>query len=228
MSTALADATWTEVPRRPVVLVPLGSTEQHGPHLSFATDTVIAAAVAHAAAPRIEGILGQPVLVAPALPYGASGEHQGFPGTVSIGHDALRLVLIEMIRSLATWADRIVLVNGHGGNLATVTAAVRQMLDEQHQVSAVMCALETPSDAHAGHDETSVMLHLAASAVDMSRAVAGNTDPLPAILPDLVAAGVCPVSPNGILGDPTRATAEDGGDLFEQLVDRLVTQACHD
>ena len=68
-------------------------------------------------------MLGQPTLVAPALPFGASGEHQEFAGTVSIGHDALHAVLVELIRSLSTWADRIVLVNGHGGNTPADTTA---------------------------------------------------------------------------------------------------------
>ena len=60
------------------------------------------------------------MLIAPAIAYGASGEHQAFAGTVSLGHDALRLVLVELVRSLSTWAGRIVLVNGHGGNVPTL------------------------------------------------------------------------------------------------------------
>lgn len=68
MTAVLADTTWDQVPSRPIVLVPLGSTEQHGPHLPFATDALIASAVAQAAAPAIEAALGQPTLVAPAMP----------------------------------------------------------------------------------------------------------------------------------------------------------------
>ena len=224
MTAVLADTTWDQVPTRPIVLVPLGSTEQHGPHLPFATDALIARAVAQSAAPAIEAALGQPTLVAPALPFGASGEHQEFAGTVSIGHDALRAVLVELIRSVSTWADRIVLVNGHGGNIATVTAVVRQMTHEQHQVLSVMCALETPTDAHAGYDETCVLLHLQPESVRMAAAAPGNTAPLPEILPELMANGVRPVSPNGILGDPTMATAEAGSILFEQLVRTVVAE----
>lgn len=221
----LASAPWTEVPNRPLVLVPLGSTEQHGPHLPFTIDTLIADAVARAAASLIASATGREVVVAPALPYGASGEHQAFPGTISIGHDALRLLLVEMIRSLSTWAGRIILINGHGGNALTVRAVIEQMRYEQHDVTAVPCALETASDAHAGHDETSVLLHLSPDLVHVDAASPGNTQPLAEILPELMRAGVRPVAPTGVLGDPTHADAAAGQASFTALVDALVAHA---
>jgi mycofactocin precursor peptide peptidase len=217
----LADATWPEVPERPLVLVPVGSLEQHGPHLPFDTDTVIATAAAEALAARTAATSDLQVLLAPALVYGASGEHQGFPGTVSLGHEALRVVVVELVRSVSTWAERIVLVNGHGGNVATLRSAVAQMVDEGHNVSWLPCAFESATDAHAGYDETSVMLHLAPAGVRMDRAAAGNTSSLADLMPALVTSGVAVVSPSGVLGDPTGATAEDGRVLFEGLVDRL-------
>lgn len=220
----LADVTWPEVPVRPIVLVPLGSTEQHGPHLPFATDAVIATAVADAAAARITAGTGLKVVVAPTLPYGASGEHQEFAGTVSIGHDALRLVLVELIRSISTWSSRIVLVNGHGGNAPAVAAVVSQMLHERHPVSAVGCAVETPADAHAGKDETSILLHLRPGAVRMEHAAPGNVAPLTELLPALVAVGMRPVTPNGVLGDPTRATPAAGAAVLEEMVTRVVRE----
>ena len=224
-ATTLADSSWTEIPERPIVLVPLGSTEQHGPHLPFSTDTTIADAVARAAAPRISEATGQPVVVAPAVPYGASGEHQGFPGTISVGHDALRLLLVEMIRSVSVWAGRIILVNGHGGNALTLKAVVDQMQYEQHNVSSIPCALESATDAHAGHDETSVLLHLSSHLVRMETAQPGNTQPLAEILPDLMRSGVRPVSPTGILGDPTAANREEGRASFDALVDAVIAHA---
>ena len=108
--TRLDEAAWPSVPMEPLLLVPLGSTEQHGPHLPFSVDTDIAAAVAREAAERLGAV------VAPALAYGSSGEHQGFAGTLSIGQDALRLLLVELVRSARTWAARVVLIAGHGGN----------------------------------------------------------------------------------------------------------------
>lgn len=227
-ATTLARTPWTELPERPIVLVPLGSTEQHGPHLPFTTDTIIAESVARAAAPRIAEVVGAPVVVAPALPYGSSGEHQAFPGTISIGHEALRLVLVELIRSVSTWAREIVLVNGHGGNAITLKAVVDQMRVEQHHVSSIPCALETATDAHAGHDETSVLLHLTPDLVRMDVAQPGNTQPLPEILPELMRAGVRPVSATGVLGDPTRADASTGRASFDALVDRVVAHVTNE
>ena len=224
----LADASWPDVPVLPVVLVPLGSTEQHGPHLPFATDAVIAAEVAGQAAALLSEIPGMEIVVVPAMPYGASGEHQDFPGTISIGHDALRIFLIELIRSASTWAGQLVLVNGHGGNLPTVKAVVRQMRHEGHSVSAVACAMESGSDAHAGRDETSVLLHIDAGAVDMTSAAPGNTEPLSVILPTLMQAGVRAASANGVLGDPRGASAAEGAAAFDQLVQAVVREVLGD
>ncbi|MCU1482242.1 MAG: mftE [Subtercola sp.] len=242
---------------RPTVLVPTGSTEQHGPHLPFGTDTVIAAAVASAVAERLNAAAGTVgngagggaggaasgatetaaaetrasgsgapcFVVAPALPYGASGEHQPFAGTVSIGHDALKVVLVELVRSLSTWAGRIVFVNGHGGNVPSLMEAVMAMIGEQHSVSWVTCSaplaqspIDPATDSHAGRIETSLLLHLAPSAVDMAVAAPGNTGALGTLLPIMRTGGVAAVSPNGVLGDPTGATAAEGAEFFEAIV----------
>jgi len=131
-----------------MVLVPVGSFEQHGPHLPLDTDTTIASAVAA----RVGARLSAPV--APPLAYGSGGEHQSFAGTMSIGTDVLRLVVIELVRSLRTWAERVVVINGHGGNMSALSAAVRQLRDEGHDVAWAACATETV-DLHAGRTETS-------------------------------------------------------------------------
>ena len=211
MDTDLSSRTWPHVPTTgTTVLVPVGSTEQHGPHLPLATDSVIACAVAERAAERLPG----PVLVAPVLAYGNSGEHADFPGTVSIGHEALTLVLVELVRSLAGWASRTILVNGHGGNARALAAAVTQLRAEGHQVAWTGCDFPG-GDAHAGRTETSLMLHLAPGEVESDAAEAGNTTPLSALLPQLVAAGVRPLAPNGVLGDPAGASAEEGRRLLD-------------
>jgi creatinine amidohydrolase len=207
----LAEAAWTDLPERPLVLVPLGSTEQHGPHLPLETDTLVAAAVAG----RLADILGG--YVAPVVSVGASGEHQDFPGVLSIGTDALRMLLIELVRSLSLWAGRIVLVNGHGGNAEAVTSAVRLLREEGHCVAWVPCT--AAGDAHAGRTETCLVLHLAPWLVRPGRAEPGNTRPIADLLPDLRSRGVRPLAPNGVLGDPTGATAAEGAELFEQMVD---------
>ncbi len=221
-SLHLGDRRWPEVAEGTTVLVPVGSLEQHGPHLPFDTDTTIASAVAEAAAAWLAAD-GAAVLVAPAIAIGASGEHQAFPGTVSIGHDALRMVVVETVRSLSTWAARVVFVNGHGGNVPTLGPALAQMRTEGHDVSWVACAFESATDAHAGLEETSVMLHLDPDRVSMQHAEIGRTEPLAELLPDLMAHGVRPVSPNGVLGDPTPADAARGKLLLRGLVDDVVT-----
>jgi mycofactocin system creatininase family protein len=206
----LAEAVWPEVAEHPLVLVPVGSTEQHGPHLPLETDTVIATSVARALAEMGGGY------VAPAISFGASGEHQGFPGVVSIGTDVLTAVVVEMVRSLSLWAGRIVLVNGHGGNVAALTTAVEQLRDEGHEVTWVPCIAK--GDAHAGHTETSLLMHLAPWLVKPHRAEPGNTTPINDLLADLRAHGVREISANGVLGDPTGATAAKGLELFEHMV----------
>lgn len=211
-SRDLAASSWPQVRADPLVLVPAGSTEQHGPHLPLSTDTVIAQAVAERAA----ALLPDGPLVAPPIPYGASGEHAGFPGTVSIGHEALHAVLVETVRSLAMWAGRIVFVNGHGGNVPTLDAAVDAMRGEGHDVAWTGC--EAPGgDAHAGFTETSVMLHLAPHLVRPFDAVTGDARPLTELMPELVAGGVRAVSPSGVLGDPAGASAERGREILEAM-----------
>lgn len=222
VTARLGQRKWPSIPDGPLVLVPVGSTEQHGPHLPLDTDTVIASAVADGIAQRIR--LDRPdagVLVAPAVPFGASGEHQSFPGTVSIGHFALRVVLIELVRSLSTWAGPVVFVNGHGGNVPTLVRAVSQLTAEHRDVGWVPC-WAPGSDAHAGRTETSLMLHLAPAAVDLSRAVPGNRAPLSELMPRLASGGVRAVSASGVLGDPAGAGAAEGRALLEEMVSDAV------
>jgi mycofactocin system creatininase family protein len=200
------------------VLVPLGALEQHGPHLPLDTDARIAAAVAGRVAAADDALL-----VAPPLTYGASGEHEGFPGTLSIGHAALRAVLVELGRSASRWASRLVFVNGHGGNLPTVPAVVAQLRREGRDAAWWPCA-PAGGDAHAGRTETAVLLALDPGAVRQDAAVPGATAPLAELLPALRAAGVAAVSPNGVLGDPTGATAAEGQRLLAGMVDALAVR----
>ena len=213
----LADATSAETADARLVLVPVGSLEQHGPHLPLDTDTVIATATAQAAGQRLGA------WVAPAVAYGSSGEHQSFGGTVSIGTSVLHQTLLELTRSLRTWVDQVVFVNGHGGNVAALNAAVDQLVVEGHRVAWVPCASETV-DLHAGRTETSLMLHLRPASVRQDRIAAGDTRSLPEILPLLLARGVAAVSANGVLGDPAGASAEEGVSVLAAMVEDLVAR----
>lgn len=213
----LAEATSPEVDSARLLLVPIGSTEQHGPHLPLDTDTAIAAAVASGVAVRLAEH-GVEAWTAPALAFGSSGEHQAFPGTVSIGTEALHHLIVELVRSAGSWAQRIVLVNGHGGNAAALTTAVGQLTVEGHEVTWHPCRTESV-DLHAGRTETSLLLHLRPAAVRMDRAVPGDTRPLREILPAMQADGIAAVSPNGVLGDPTGASATEGAKVLDAMVD---------
>jgi mycofactocin system creatininase family protein len=226
-SSILATRSWETIGERPLVLIPTGSTEQHGPHLPLETDSVIAAAVARGAAERLtKAQFSGEIFIAPTITFGASGEHQGFSGTISLGHEVLHAVLIEVVRSMSLWAERIIFVNAHGGNVASLTSAVSQMITEQHAVTWVPC-VTLGGDSHAGRTETSLMLLLAPASVDMNRAVIGNTEHLRAILPSIAARGVREVSPSGILGNPTGATATEGAALLDAMVTDVVQRISH-
>jgi mycofactocin precursor peptide peptidase len=219
--TQLAGAVWPAIPEAALLVVPLGSVEQHGPHLPMATDTTVAATVAQAALPDLASALPGPALLGPALPYGASGEHEGFPGTVSIGTEALTTVLVELGRSACRWAQRVLVVNGHGGNLQALRAAVPLLRSEGRDVAWFACGVPG-GDAHAGRTETSLMLHVEPAGVRAEDAVAGETASLAEILPRLRTGGVRAVSPSGVLGDPAGASAAEGAELHAAITRRLV------
>ena len=195
-----------------LLLVPVGSIEQHGPHLPLETDSAIAEAVATSAVEILEGP-ERHVMVAPTLSYGSSGEHQAFPGTCSIGTDVLHQVLVELVRSARTWAERVVFVNAHGGNVVALRRAVKQLVEEGHDVAWVACRTEDV-DLHAGRTETSLMMHLRPWAVRIQHAERGCTEPLERIMPALMAGQLAEVSPNGVLGDPAGAAAAEGQALL--------------
>ncbi|MFM9379326.1 mycofactocin biosynthesis peptidyl-dipeptidase MftE [Gordonia sp. VNK21] len=204
----LSRAVWPDLVDREVSLVvPVGAIEQHGPHLPVDTDVRISETVARRALRALSG--PHPFLLAPALPYGASGEHEGFPGTVSLGTEALTTVLIEYGRSACRWAGRIVFVNGHGGNGPALLAAVRRLRYEGRDAAWFPCVFPD-ADAHAGRTETAALLAISPSDVRADRAEAGELRPIAELLDVLRADGVAGVSPNGVLGDPAGADAATG------------------
>lgn len=200
-----------------VLAVPLGATEQHGAHLPLSTDTDLAVALCRRLADARPD-----VVVAPAVPYGSSGEHAGFPGTISIGADATELLVLELGRSAAETFDRIVLVSAHGGNAAPVGRAVARLRAESRDV--LLHQPRWPGEPHAGRAETALLLALRPDTVRMGEAVAGDTRPLAELLPALRAGGVRAVTPTGVLGDPRGATAAEGAALLHRLAADLLAE----
>jgi len=203
----LVDQPWPDVQMGALILVPIGSCEQHGPHLPLNSDTCIAEAIAHHAAQALSD-LDPVVYVTPAITFGASGEHADFPGTLSVGTEALTLLLCEFARS-AWWCSRIVFVNGHGGNVPSLITAVRLQRSEGRDVAWFACSSEG-ADAHAGRAETSMLLALAPDRVHTGGGGSGVTTPIAELMPRLIAEGVRAVSPTGVLGDPTGASPGEG------------------
>ncbi|HTZ12839.1 MAG TPA: mycofactocin biosynthesis peptidyl-dipeptidase MftE [Mycobacterium sp.] len=208
------------------VIIPVGSTEQHGPHLPLDTDTRIASEVAREVTARLGRGLGDSRLqwvMAPAIAYGDSGEHQSFPGTISIGTDALTTLLVEYGRSATCWAQRLLFLNGHGGNITALVRAVGLLRSEGRDAGWCPCTV-AGADAHAGHAETSVLLHISPTAVLTDRWRPGNGAPLADLLPSIRRGGVAAVSELGILGDPTTATAVEGERMLAEMVDDCLSR----
>lgn len=188
--TSLAQCSWPEVGHGRLVLVPVGSLEQRGPHLPMDTDTVIATAVAAMAAAELAEATGRRVHVAPAVAYGASLGPRSTTVGASLSVDALRCVVVELVRSMRSWAGPVLLVNGHLGNLRSLDLAVEQLRAEGHLVDWVPCLVE-PIEPEV-HAATSVMLSLRPGEVRLpeSNAIAASAADGVEILRGLVGAVV--------------------------------------
>ena len=207
----LGSATWPQVEAtagRALLALPLGSLEQHGPHLPLDTDARIAAAVAGGLSRARPAIA-----VAPALAYGASGEHAAFPGTLLVGHDVLSDLLVELVRSARELLRRRGADQRARRERDALGMAEKRCAAEGDDVLA-WTLTAAGSDAHAGRTETSLMLAIDADAVRLDRAEPGCTEPLHRLMPRLRQEGLRPVSPNGVLGDPTGANAQEGRTLL--------------
>ena len=224
-----------QLTERSILVQPLGAIEQHGPHLPLSTDSVIATAVAEAAVAEVGDELD--VWLLPTLQYTKSNEHAWSAGTLWLSATTLLAVLDDLGRCVATTpAQRLVFLNGHGGNSALLNVANRE-LRLAHGLMTFLAHPGVPPDqggisppeelgmgVHGGTDETSLMLHLAPHLVDMSRAERR----VPEAIADnqyvrfggLVSFGWMSNDffPDGYIGDPTTATAEIGKRLFEGAV----------
>lgn len=220
------------------VLLAVGSTEQHGPHLPLGTDALIGDRLVERLAQRLDR-----ALAAPTIRVGCSEHHMTFTGTMTLREEVLEEVLIDCCRSLARHGFRlIVLIPTHGGNTKTVVhtatrlereglaAKVVALSDETAFVTAMVEVGDkyeiTPGEAggHAGHLETSLMLADYPNIVDMKKAARGKVDLGYGSDEKLHELGMHQLSPVGILGDATRSTAEAGKDYVECITDAIAEQ----
>jgi creatinine amidohydrolase len=191
-----------------IVLLTLGSWEQHGPHLPFDTDTIIINSVVTQAIHDSQ-INANEFMIAPTVAISASDEHAGFPGTLSTGTEALAQSVVAICRS-ASWSLGVCLVNGHGGNTDALARISSALTHEKITHSIWSLPSYDGADMHAGHTETSVMLHVAPDKVQTDRIERGTVGDSSALVAQMRTSGVAGVSDNGVLGDPTTATKEHG------------------
>lgn len=234
-----------------IALLPIGSTEQHGNHLPVFTDTLLVEAMARLGAQRVAADL--PVIVTPTLWTGFSPHHLPFGGTITVGFETLLHTLEDVAASvLDNGFDAVLIVNGHGGNAALISAATSTIGNDHpaaQLLSVTYFKLAEPfideirdSDlggmSHGGEFETALMLHLHPDLVDLDAAVADYLDePYSHGIDDMMAGGPLGVyrgfdeySESGAIGDPGLATAEKGGAIYENLGDELeaILREIHD
>ena len=191
-----------------ILLLPLGSFEQHGPHLPLDTDTIIIDSVVTQAM-RDSQINSYEFMIAPTIAISASDEHAGFPGTLSTGTEALVQSVVAICRS-ASWSLGVCIINGHGGNADALPRISSALTYEKITHSIWSLPSYDGADMHAGHTETSVMLHIAPNKVHADRIERGTVGDASALVAQMRTSGVAGVSGNGVLGDPTTATSEHG------------------
>ena len=237
---ALSSSHWAD-PRakdRPLVIVPTAAIEQHGPHLPVGVDAILGQALLTAALSRLPPDL--PVLVAPPITYGTSVEHRGFPGTISISSRTLRrlsLAIAGQLRDLGL--RRVAFLNTHGGNSLVLASLIHEMqstlgLDAnvlRHGYEPDLRPQEAAGGVHAGEWETALMLACAPELVRMDKVVseypAGVGYP-GELRPENAAATFAwmtrDLSRSGVIGDPTRATEENGKRWLLNAAEALATR----
>jgi creatinine amidohydrolase len=228
MPTRLADATWTEVRETDtrLALLPVGSTEQHGPHAPLGTDTLLAEAVAVAGAEAHDG----PVVVAPSLPVGVSEDHRAFDGTLWLSPDTFRAAVRELVGSLAAHGfDRVVVVNGHGGNVPALREACARVTRDGVAVAVPFTwfdAVDAPEPmGHGGALETAMLRHVHPDLVDeaaVEAAAAAAADRWGEwVAGTNVAYDTETFAPEGVVGDPRDGDAALGADLLAEAAAAL-------
>ncbi len=225
----LGETTWTaaKASDAELAVVPVGSTEQHGPHAPLGTDFLAAESVAESAVETAE----RDVVRTPTIPVGVSEEHRQFTGTLWVSPDTFRAYVKEVVESLCShgW-NRIVLVNGHGGNvpaLGEVAARVSRRAEALVVPFTWFEAAETDfSMGHAGPIETSFLLHRHPELVETDRleesAAEGASRWGEWVSGTNLAHDPAEFTANGTVGDPTDASAAEGEAMVEEATEALL------
>ena len=228
------------------ILIPLGATEDHGPHLPLGTDSMEAREICRRTAIRLEA-LGCPVVIGPVIPFGTSSFHMGFPGTVSIRSETLTKLLFEVCMSLYESGFRdFILIHGHDGSLPSMMVSAQEIVDARKDTRAVVLnwlaplskvyhtiQTSTKGEGHGGEGETARLLvtHPELVHPELGRAHHVPREQMRKVQgPDHVKTGgaifygtrsYMDHTPYGHIGDPTLATAETGEKGYNAIVDWL-------
>jgi creatinine amidohydrolase len=236
---ALEELTWPEVRAeieggRDTVVMALGATEQHGPHMPLGTDALIGDAFARAVADRLDAF------IAPTVRIGCSEHHLAFAGTLSVSTETFAAIVVDLVHSLGRHGfRRAVLLPSHGGNFGPLQAAVERLdaadglevfaltdlsvlTEGTVAMSADRGVSASEAGVHAGEWETSLMLALHPELVHMERAEVGYTGDLAIGLRRAFGEGIDTVADNGVFGDPRPARADSGDDYLGRLTDLVV------
>ncbi len=204
------------------VIIPIGSTEAHGPHCPYGTDFLIPEEISNRLAS-----LRSDLLIAPTINYGASWNLGFFPGTINISSETLTKYLVEIGSGFLKWSiDNIVIMNGHGGNNPAIRIAAQHLADKGAKVLVIDWWLDYQEEileicttkGHAGEDETSVMLAIDDTLVDMSLSLSNPNIPIGKVYTSKISNKVLE---NAMTGDATKATREKGEKVLSLVVAKI-------
>jgi creatinine amidohydrolase/Fe(II)-dependent formamide hydrolase-like protein len=236
----LGELTWPEAAKRfkevDIALLPIGSVEQHGPHLPLDTDAFDAEFLSHQVAKRCSD--PKPIVL-PLIPYGVSYHHEDFSGTISVSPESLSKMVHDIGMSIVNHGiKKLIIINGHGGNSPALHFAAQMINRDTHIFTCVESGetsdtdidslIQTPNDVHAGEIETSTSL--------ASRPYLTNLEKAEKYIPRFSSrylnfsskrsvgwyARTASISKSGVLGDPTKANPEKGEKIWELMIKNLV------
>jgi creatinine amidohydrolase len=216
---------------RSTVVMAFGATEQHGPHMPLATDALLGDHLARLVADSLDAFL------APTVRVGCSEHHLAFAGTLSISAETFHKLVADLVRAVARGGfERLVLLPTHGGNFGPLAEALEQLgpvegleIRALTDLGALFAIAQLGAQefgvalgdggVHAGEWETSMLLAIHPELVHLERGAPGYTgDPQEAIAA-IFGAGVHTVAANGVIGDPSSASAEHGARYWQEVLE---------